>query len=43
MIIIHYIELFSEELDLYTTVVPPSLEGNGVAKVLTKAALQFAR
>eukprot|EP00088_Acartia_fossae_P059373 TRINITY_DN7040_c0_g1_i2.p1 TRINITY_DN7040_c0_g1~~TRINITY_DN7040_c0_g1_i2.p1 ORF type:complete len:132 (-),score=17.55 TRINITY_DN7040_c0_g1_i2:226-621(-) len=32
-----------EEIDLYTTVVPTSLEGNGVAKILTKAALQFAR
>lgn len=31
------------EIDLYTTVVPPSMEGNGVAKILAKAALKFVR
>jgi len=33
----------SDEIDLYTTVVPASMEGNGVAKLLAIAALQFAR
>jgi len=40
---LRYHKKSSVELDLYTTVVPQSMEGNGVAKLLAKAALKFAR
>jgi predicted GNAT family acetyltransferase len=40
---LRYHKMSSDELDVYTTVVPPSMKGKGVAKLLAKAAIQFAR
>jgi len=38
-----YSEIDSGSIDLYTTVVPRSLEGKGIAKLLANAAFNFAR
>jgi len=38
-----YTQLSSDSVDMYTTVVPTSLEGRGIAKLLANQAFQFAR
>jgi len=38
-----YRHINSDSVDLYTTQVPASLEGRGIAKLLTEAALTYAR
>lgn len=38
-----YKQISSDSLDLWTTVVPRSLEGKGIAKLLANEAFDFAR
>jgi len=40
---LRYSKSGESEVDLYTTVVPSSMEGKGVAKLLVRAAIDFAR
>jgi len=40
---LRYTKNGESEVDLFTTVVPSSMEGKGVAKLLVRAAIDFAR
>jgi len=40
---LRYKEIDRSSIDIYTTVVPSSLEGRGIAKLLANAAFNFAR